>query len=261
MTKAWKEPSMHDELVIDRRNLVPFVATMKVWELAQLAGTSVDAVVSKVVIRARLPVFPGMKGAKKSVWRQVARSKAASASHEGELEAPVLDEPELARLLGRATRREIKDVVDRWVLGRVLEACEWNITYAAKRLEVSRRRVRQRWAAVRAPRVGARLAELTSSGPPMNEPAGPSLAKLLDQGATHREIHSAVDRWLVDRTLAAKGGNLTHAAKLLNVSRRSLRKRRQDNPRPVPEPEQPPLEQHASQAAPAPTVNGQQEAE
>src|SRR5690606_7746349 len=69
-------------------------------------------------------------------------------------------EPELGQLLGRATRREIKEVIDRWVLGRVLAACEWNITHAANRLEVSRRKLRERWKVVRRPAIGELVAKL-----------------------------------------------------------------------------------------------------
>ncbi|WP_407674612.1 helix-turn-helix domain-containing protein [Paraliomyxa miuraensis] len=126
-------------------------------------------------------------------------------------------------MLGRATRGEIMVVVDRWVLGRVLEACEWNITHAANRLETNRRSIRERWAAVRGPRVGERVAKLASADPPRSEPAGPSLAEMLDRGATLRQIHRAVDRWLVDRTLTAEEGNVSSSARSVGVSRRFLR--------------------------------------
>jgi DNA-binding NtrC family response regulator len=57
----------------------------------------------------------------------------------------------------------------------------------------------------------------------MNGLVGPSLAELLERGATHREIHRVVDRWIVEQTLAAADGNVTHSARSVGVSRRVLR--------------------------------------
>src|SRR5690606_19972953 len=133
MTRArWNAsgPSTEDGLVVDRAKLVRLVEGMKVWELAQLAGTSVDAVVSRVVIAGKLPAFPGLPGHRNPATRRSEPTTTIGPEAEARLEPmPEIQsepEPELGRLLGRATRREIKKVIDRWVLGRVLAACEWN---------------------------------------------------------------------------------------------------------------------------------------
>ncbi|MCX4240136.1 helix-turn-helix domain-containing protein [Paraliomyxa miuraensis] len=231
MTTARRHPSspnVQGEIVIDLRKMVRLVEGMKVWELAQFAGTTVEAVVSRVVIAGNLPGVPEIRNRNVAPRRRGPEEKVAAtveASKESEPEPEVArePEPELGRFLGRATRRELKVIVDRWVLGRVLVACEWNITHAANRLEVSRRMLRQRWAAVRRPAVGALMARLASSEPVRGILAGPSLAELLERRATHREIHREIDRWVVRITLAAEGGNVTQAAKNLGTTRRALR--------------------------------------
>jgi DNA-binding NtrC family response regulator len=228
---------MQDGLVVDRAKLVRLVEGMKVWELVQLAGTTVEAVVSRVVIAGKLPAFPGLRGHRNLITRR--RGPKATIGPQAEAEAePVSEvlsepEPELGRLLGQATRQELKEVIDRWVLGRVLAACEWNITHAANRLEVSRRKLRQRWKVVRRPAIGALVVKLASSEAATDLPAGPSLAELLERGATHREIHRAVERWIVGHTLHDADGNVTQSARTLGISRRALRKMRDEAGAPV----------------------------
>ncbi len=43
---------------------------------------------------------------------------------------------------------------------------------------------------------------------------------------THHELHRVVDRWLLGRVLAEEGDNVSHAAKRLGISRRTLREHR-----------------------------------
>ncbi|MCX4239747.1 helix-turn-helix domain-containing protein [Paraliomyxa miuraensis] len=221
-------PNVQGELVIDLRKMVRLVEGMKVWELAQFAGTTVEAVVSRVVIAAKLPGFPGLHGHRNFAPRRkgpevkAAATVEVSEACEPEVEVAREPEPELGRFLGRVTRRELKVIVDRWVLGRVLIACEWNITHAANRLEISRRRLRQRWAAVRSPAVGALIAKVARSKE-VDVPVGPSLAELVERRVTHREIERVVDRWVVEQMLADEWGNVTRSAKRLRVSRRLVR--------------------------------------
>src|SRR5690606_26215989 len=113
-------PGTEDVLVVDRAKLVQLVAGMRVWELAQLAGTSVGAVVSRVVIAGKLPAFPGLRehgnpatgrrGPKTTSGPEAEPMPDLQAETEPQLEPmPELrfePEPELGRLLGRVTRRE-----------------------------------------------------------------------------------------------------------------------------------------------------------
>jgi DNA-binding NtrC family response regulator len=43
---------------------------------------------------------------------------------------------------------------------------------------------------------------------------------------THHELHRVVDRWLLGRVLHEEGDNVSHAAKRLGISRRTLREHR-----------------------------------
>jgi DNA-binding NtrC family response regulator len=43
---------------------------------------------------------------------------------------------------------------------------------------------------------------------------------------THHELHRVVDRWLLGRVLREEGDNVSHAAKRLGISRRTLREHR-----------------------------------
>jgi DNA-binding NtrC family response regulator len=56
-------------------------------------------------------------------------------------------------------------------------------------------------------------------------PYEPPLAAMFGH-VTHRELHRVVDRWLLERVLAEEGGNVSHAASRLGISRRTLREHR-----------------------------------
>lgn len=43
---------------------------------------------------------------------------------------------------------------------------------------------------------------------------------------THHELHRVVDRWLLGRVLGEESDNVSHAAKRLGISRRTLREHR-----------------------------------
>lgn len=53
----------------------------------------------------------------------------------------------------------------------------------------------------------------------------PPLAAMFGH-ATHHELHRVVDRWLLGRVLREEGDNVSHAAKRLGISRRTLREHR-----------------------------------
>lgn len=59
-----------------------------------------------------------------------------------------------------------------------------------------------------------------------SETPEPPLAAMFGH-VTHRELHRVVDRWLLDRVLAEEGGNVSHAALRLGISRRTLREHRE----------------------------------
>ena len=72
----------------------------------------------------------------------------------------------------------------------------------------------------------------TTSGPrtttaPAPAPAAtePPLAAMFGQ-VTHHELHRVVDRWLLGRVLGEESDNVSHAAKRLGISRRTLREHR-----------------------------------
>lgn len=121
----------------DRARLVEVMGRIKVWELARLAGASVEQVIAVVVRAARLPDFT------RSAPTDAGRA-AALATLRGRV-APPTEPPPLVELVGRATLRELDVVVDRWVLALVLHEHDWNVA----RLDISRRALRGRWAKVR----------------------------------------------------------------------------------------------------------------
>jgi hypothetical protein len=49
---------------------------------------------------------------------------------------------------------------------------------------------------------------------------------MLARGASHAEIHDAVAKWLIASTLESTDGNVTRSAKILDVSRATLRRGR-----------------------------------
>lgn len=91
--------------------------------------------------------------------------------------------------------------------------------------------VTNRPAAAAPPPARTRTRRSTSERATPPEPAAagataePPLAAMLGQ-VTHRELHRVVDRWLLGRVLAEEGGNVSHAATRLGISRRTLREHR-----------------------------------
>lgn len=75
-----------------------------------------------------------------------------------------------------------------------------------------------------APRAAAPLSPSLAAGAASEAPE-PPLAAMFGH-VTHRELHRVVDRWLLDRVLAEEGGNVSHAALRLGISRRTLREHR-----------------------------------
>lgn len=58
--------------------------------------------------------------------------------------------PSLGELLDRGrTYAEIRDAVDRWLIGNTLARADGNVTHAARHLGIVRKQVRERWARVR----------------------------------------------------------------------------------------------------------------
>jgi DNA-binding NtrC family response regulator len=58
--------------------------------------------------------------------------------------------PSLTELLDQGrTYAEIRDAVDRWLIGNTLARAEGNVTHAARHLGIVRKQVRERWARVR----------------------------------------------------------------------------------------------------------------
>ncbi|MEX1365579.1 MAG: helix-turn-helix domain-containing protein [Nannocystaceae bacterium] len=62
------------------------------------------------------------------------------------------------------------------------------------------------------------------SGPPATAPVTPRPRSKGE--ATRKQLHHAVDRWLIAEVLEQEGGNVTRAARRLGVARTQLRKRR-----------------------------------
>lgn len=128
--------------------------------------------------------------------------------------------PPLAEMIDRATYRQIHTAVDRWYVGNVMNEERGNVSRVARRLRVSRKRVRVLWARLRSTAGPEPLKRLT--GKPSAAPPPPVLEPLLPAG-TYREVHDTVDRWLLGHTLDRVDGNVSQAARDLAVSRKHLR--------------------------------------
>jgi DNA-binding protein Fis len=192
----------------DAGALHELVGRLKVRELARAGQTSIEVLVEEVLREAGLDAL-GLLGAVADHGRACA-------------------EPAFAGLPGRATFAEVEAIVDRWVLGRVLEAYGGNVTHAAARLGISRRRLRTRWARVR------ELPAARDRG--VVEPVGlapPSLADMLERRVSLADIRETVGWWLVEATLARLDGNVTRSAAVLGISRAALRRRRRWGARPA----------------------------
>jgi len=126
-------------------------------------------------------------------------------------------------MLDRATYRQIHNAVDRWFLGHVIEEVGGNVSRAARRLRVSRKRVRVLWARLRDGRMNPTVDKNLAKRPaPRNAPPPPDIEPLLPR-ATYREMHDTVDEWLLGHTLEQVEGNVSQAARQLAVSRKHLR--------------------------------------
>jgi transcriptional regulator with GAF, ATPase, and Fis domain len=190
--------------------LFTLVGRMKVEELARLAGTSVEGLVAAVL--AATPVHAPAGAA-----APIARSRAPK---------PIaMGEPPLAAMFGRATYRQIRDAVDRWLLARVLvDENAGNVSRTARRLRLSRRVVRERWARI----LAAGVWSADEAGLPLVSPAGsapPSLTAVLEPAGSYGDVRTALDRWLIGGMLAREQGNVSRAARGLAMPRTQLRKR------------------------------------
>jgi DNA-binding NtrC family response regulator len=191
--------------------LIGFVGSMKVEAFARLAGLDVQRLVARLLEDGR---------AQGSAARAVPRSVAVVDGALLELAAV----PALASMIDRGTHREIHAAVDRWYVVSVMNEERANVSRAARRLRISRRRLRVLWAASSATAHEDVAHESTPPGRRSDAPPPPSLEPLLAAG-THRQVHDAVDRWLLAHAMAKAGGNVSHAARELGLSRTYLRNR------------------------------------
>jgi len=126
-------------------------------------------------------------------------------------------------MLDRATYKQIHSAIDRWYVVNVMNEEGGNVSRVARRLRVSRKRVRVLWARLRSGAGRDDLKKiLKAPGKPSNAPPPPDIVPLLPKG-TYREVHDTVDRWLLGHTLGRVDGNVSQAARDLAVSRKHLR--------------------------------------
>lgn len=127
-------------------------------------------------------------------------------------------------MIDRATYRQIHTAVDRWYVVHVMNEEGGNVSRVARRLRVSRKRVRVMWARLRSTAGKDDLRKILSKGSSKasSAPPAPDLAPLLAKG-TYREVHDTLDRWLLGHTLSRVDGNVSQAARDLAVSRKHLR--------------------------------------
>lgn len=208
------------------RRLLLAMGSVKVWELACLADMRIEQVIEMVVHASGLPAIPLDRPSGQRAARRAHNGPGGNRSVITPIEpfSPPRRPPMLARMVGRATLREVDALVERWALATVLDANAWNVTRTAKQLGMSRHDLRDRWTKLRSmPREvlnpGARRA--TNILPPMPEP--PSLPGLLEGGATLTDVRDAARGWFVTCTATLNGGNRTQTAATLDVSRRRVR--------------------------------------
>jgi len=129
-------------------------------------------------------------------------------------------------MFGHLTHHELHRVVDRWLLGRVLQEESDNVSHAAKRLGISRRTLREHRDRAFDPSVDPWTKTSALPHEPLSDaPAPPSLATVLERGGSYRDIRTLVDRWLIGGTLDREHNNVTWAARSLGMSRKDLRAR------------------------------------
>lgn len=203
--------------------LLEFVGSMKVRQLAELVGMTVDELAATVL---RAPGSPDSSPSVSSPASAATPRPALAPQGSGaraELAQPMPTRSQLPLFDGEPgpTLKEIHDALDRWLIGEALEQTHDNITHVADRLGIGRKRVRARWAKVRSlgtDDLDERLGRVHGSTPP---PSRDELRGL----QTHAAVHDAVDRWLLSEVFAQEGGNVTATARRLVISRRNLRER------------------------------------
>lgn len=216
----------------ERTVLSTLVERMTVGALARHAGVSVEELVERALAAprpvtstrtpSRRPAPPPTKRARppKATAAEPRRRPAKTTKPR----AKATSQPAAARSaravkVREPTRMEIRNAVNRWLIGEALDQANGNISHAAERLGGARARIRKRWAAARTlPRnaMVTRLAKIRSSTAP------PSPDELRALG-TFRAVYEAVDRWLLTNALEQESGNVTKVAERLGTSRRLIR--------------------------------------
>lgn len=195
---------------LEPSSLPSFVGRMKVQAFAELAGLGVEELVA-VVLRGRQDRASAAAG----------RGPAATRRPPSQLRSTGSNEPPLAAMLGRVSYRQIRNVVDRWLLGRLFDEHDGNVSEVARRLHISRRNVRERWARVRAASFDERS---TRSDRSLPAPPPPSLAKAFERGGTYAAMRAVLERWMIGAALAHAEGNVSHASRSLGLPRTQFRK-------------------------------------
>lgn len=207
---------------------------MKVEQLARLVGVRVEDLVALVFgapsARRRPPAPRG--GASRPIETTTTTAATTStgttrATSPGARTASSsgASEPPLAAMFGHVTHHELHRVVDRWLLGRVLQEEDDNVSHAAKRLGISRRTLREHRDRASDSQVDAWMSSTPPHAASPGTPEPPSLSAVIEGGGTYRDVRIAVDRWLLGGTLEREQSNVTWAARSLGMSRKDLRAR------------------------------------
>lgn len=221
--------------------LATLVGGMKVEALARLAGLGVEELVALLFdpsapAPARAPILAqapasarapvGTRRADGPRTPVGARKVPLAARSPVVSGAPIVapdGPPPIDDMIDRATYRQIHTAVDRWYVVNVMNEEGGNVSRVARRLKVSRKRVRVMWARLRSTAGKDDLRKiLAKPAKPTGAPPAPQLAPLLPKG-TYREVHDTVDKWLLGHTLSRVDGNVSQAARDLAVSRKHLR--------------------------------------
>lgn len=222
-----KRPRSSTPKAAATHRLLHVMARVKVWELARLADMSVEQLIDAVVRASGLPAIPWPRSPRQPVAiRRDRNGQGGNRSIIAPTEhfTPPSRPPPLASMVGRSTLRELDAAVDYWVLATSLHEHAWNVNRTAMRLGMARRDLRARWTKLRSlPRKAPNPGRRGSSSDLPSFPEPPSLPGLLAGGATRAAIRDAVRQWFVTCTVAVAGGNRTHAASTLDVSRRRVR--------------------------------------
>lgn len=212
------------------------VGRMKVVDLAQVLGMSIEQMVALIVPSGeRVSGGTAARGRLGSHRQLAVTHRAGPHGHlSGSGRMPVTRRTGSRRngsaaavasrgsAVAGVTHRQVHEAVDRWLLAAALERNLGNITHTATELGLSRKRMRERWAEVRLldPRAMARMFKAIKAPVP-----APSVEQLRAR-KTHAAVHDEVDRWLLEQVFQQESRNLTHAALRLHVSRRYFRERR-----------------------------------